>query len=1477
MPRTVRSPRKPPVSAKVLTIMGLSQAQAEARTRQHPEDPLGWKSLGAHCLEAGRLAEARLALERVMELAPRDAEGLRVMADLLLKEGRIEDARRQLDMALGIEPGHLLGRIKLAEILHRLGCNEEALQCLEVAGRPPAAHLAAWLAWHGVILLAMQRYDEARRDFEALLDIQPKEYSAWNNLGNIHRDTGNLDEAERCYAKAASLTKVDPLPKSNRLTAMHYQPEATIEDILQACKDWGSMFAPAVRPERPIPADRSPSKVLRIGMFSDGFRQHPVGTMTVSALERLPGLGFEIYAYTTNNSVDAITRRIMALVSKWTPIYHLKDEQFAACIRDDQIDILIDLSGHNAGSRMRTMALEPAPVLVKWVGGLINTTGVEAIDYLITDKIESPAGSDHLYTEKLIRMPDDYICFVPPPKPPEVAPLPALKNGYITFGCFNNPTKINETLLARWAELLHAVPQSRLFLKGAAYSTPVLRQRVLDTLAAHGIDSGRVRIEGRSPHLELLARYNEVDIGLDPWPYSGGLTTCEALLMGVPVITLPGPTFAGRHSATHLVNAGMPELVADDWNQYRARAVELASDLQSLATIRAHLRDILLASPVCDSARFGRNLANALRAIWQRYCEGKAPAALALGADGEAWFEDEAQPLVLQHPQPSAEEAGFQWSFQGRIIAVSSGSRPFADAAVARMLERQALELVVFDAASQALQEPLARRQGVHYYAGTALGDGRPGTLYACLDASLSGPLRPLQAGESPIPHGRETQVLAQLPLDTVALDNIEGLPGIDWLMLDDMSDSAAILAHGRNALAQGLLIEARVSFQPTHERQPDLAELQDWANGHGYAFYRLHESKSGREAASGLALTPTATPGTSALFLPSRERLEALDPNRRMKLAFILHAVYGLEDAAYRIMAPLPGSERYLEDALLRKSAGRDIRIPLQNVRSQNDAGAVVRLTQEFGRWDAAALQVVANRCRQALLRDEANNTAHFILVHALLAQGALEDVQDSAVLAELSQRLAAAGWAHKGALYADWISDVRQLRNRPHARVSAILIANRFKPEIVANIEALREQQQDGIEIVFVNNGIPAADCAVLPPMVDVWIELNRNSGDCLARNLGAIHATAPILLFIDDDGLPEAGFVEAHLAVHASHDPVSLRGACRPRSAGSEIPEHYHLGDTVCSAPPLLEGNVSFPRKEFLAVGGWADYILFGHGGVDISHRLLRDGFGPERQLYTPAAVLQHDYLRGNAHAAEKFAKLRASWLLIETLGHTRPPVPAIRPQPAAAATLALTSAPLVIRDTPAMEPEGVELLRQRLAESRHYMEYGSGGSTIMAGTAGIRSIISVDSDQAFLQAVVEAFAERVGQGVTLRPLYADIGPMEAGGKPTDTSKSVQWPQYCTLPWDCVHASNLPNPDLVLIDGRFRRACFLISLLLAEPGCVILWDDYVQRPYYHDVEAFLKPHRLVGRMAEFIVPQRRYTAGIVMRLVQAATDPR
>ncbi|MBZ9556968.1 MULTISPECIES: tetratricopeptide repeat protein [unclassified Modicisalibacter] len=899
-------------------------------TQQQPSNAFAWKKLAALLVEQGHLDEANSALEFARELNAADHEVPAIAAKVLHRQGQFEEAVASVEKALELKPDYARAHHYLSYLLYSRDDFERALEHVETACRAEPEN-DEYLTTKGNILIKHHRHRDAIKAFQTAAQVAPKKYYAWNNLANAKKDVGLLDEALSDYRQALKVNPEAIVSFSNLITTLHYHPGYGAEEIFTTCKEWNSRFAPVSSPIRPRPDDLTPERRIRIGMFSDGFRGHPVGRMTIAALEKVPAEQIEFYLYSTTNAEDSITQRFKALASEWKPVQHLPDQEFAELVVADEIDILVDLCGHNAGNRMRAMASQPAPLLVKWVGGLINTTGIEAIDYLICDAVETPPGVDGLYTEKLIRLPNDYICYEFPSYTPEGSLPPALKNGYVTLGCFNNPTKINDTVLREWAGTMHALPNSRLFLKGQQFSSEELCDRVRSVMEREGIESERLLIEGPSGHQQLLASYNRVDIALDPWPYSGGLTTCEALMMGVPVVTLPGPTFAGRHSATHLVNAGMPELVVTSWEEYRARVLELASDLDSLATIRSHLRQVLLESPVCDARRFAGHFTMAMRAIWQRHCADKAPEALTFDKHSRAWFEDDGQPLDLEFPQPSRHEEGFHWRLEGKIVAIDNGGRLLGSDTIGQMLATGSLELIAFDPTGDAAEDSLKHHDGVHYYPNVTLGDGQPATLHACLDPAMSGSLAPLDDTDQPDTVLQGRKVLTRLPLGTVALDRIEGLPSIDWLVLDARNDSATILDQGESALRDTLLIQARVAFQPTHERQPNLAELQHWGSRHGFRLYRLHHPRH-RSAADSMAQETlhqaTELVSAEAIFLPTRERLEALDDGQLLKLSFILHTAYGIRDLSYKILQYVDDdtADRYLTSLRENAPAPRDM-----------------------------------------------------------------------------------------------------------------------------------------------------------------------------------------------------------------------------------------------------------------------------------------------------------------------------------------------------------------------------------------------------------------------------------------------------------------------------------------------------------------------------------------------------------------------
>lgn len=883
---------------------------AKELCQQYPECSFAWKALGSTQLETGSARDAIVSLEKAQQLNHQDPEIPNSLAKCAHKLGQPDEAIRHLRQALELNPRFEQAQIMLTKFLVDTANYQEAVKELDRALqlKPNDTTLMSRKA-HA--LAKSGRFQEGLQLNEFILRQKPKDSATLSNLGSMYRSVNRFEEAEAAFLKAHQLAPERLEIYSNYLMAMHYNPRHSADDIAKAHLLWDDKYRPG-NPKRTIAQDRTPGRRLRIGMISAGFRVHPVGQMITSAMESLERAQFELFAYTMSDQVDSLTERMMARVDHWQSVTHLDNHELAQRIRDDRIDILFDLCGHTEGNRLLTIASEPAPLQIKWVGGQINTTGLSAMDYMLSDHVETPPGVDHQYTEKLIRLPDDYICYMPRGDAPEIGVLPAYRNGYVTFGCFNNPSKVNDVVIEHWANILSRVPQSRLLLKGSQYDSQDFTARIVATFSRYGISQERILFEGHSLHHHLLNTYNKVDIALDPWPYSGGLTTCEALLMGVPVITYPGPTFAGRHSATHLTNAGLQELVVDNWDRYEALAVELATDLDNLSTIRRHLRQQLESSPVCDRKRFARHFTIAMRAIWQRYCEGKAPAALSIDAEGQAWFEGEQQPVQLQLDAAKSEhqEEAFQFNFEGKVITLDHGGLLVGDKVFADLQALNAFATIAFDPRG-ALEniESLQNNGELHHYPHVALGNGKEGTLYACLDTAMTSTLLPCPPEQQLPEHQQGAQVIAKLPIVTLRLDDIEGLDSIDWLLLDNLSDSLSILENGEKTLAATLLVQARVNFVATHKQQPELTQISHWLSRHGFNFYRLHNlqhrSQLGKHADL-LKSQATQLVSADALFIPDQNRLAQLPANQRMKLAFILHTVYGMHDLVSALLHSL-------------------------------------------------------------------------------------------------------------------------------------------------------------------------------------------------------------------------------------------------------------------------------------------------------------------------------------------------------------------------------------------------------------------------------------------------------------------------------------------------------------------------------------------------------------------------------------------
>lgn len=539
--------------------------------------------------QAGYLQEAIALAETALELQPNDVDLLQLMASLRDANLEPEISEKLLRDAFQQKPNDIDIRNDLAVALGRQYRYGEAMELLENIIISPATS--------STILLN-------RSVIRA-------------SAGEISGSMSDVQLA-RPYAspELLALTECSLLP---------YQEGTTAETLLASMKRLAASLPEDCPPL--IKVDNyDPERTLRIGLLSHTLKRHPVGWLTCAGFEQLDNASFKLQCFGHYVEHDTFAMRFSRLAEAWHECAGEGAREIAELVAENKIDILIDLSGIGDNGLLSVLAHRPAPVQMKWVGTQAATTGMRRVDWFITDRWETPDGYERFYTERLLRLPDGYVCYSPPINPPSVTPLPALENGFITFGCFNNLTKITDKTLKLWGDILLRMRNARLILRCPQFSEEMIPPRFRKRAASFGIDVDRLELRGRAAHRQFISGYQDVDIALDPVPYSGGLTTCEALFMGVPVITLAGEFFAARHSISHLCNAGLFDCVTDSAQVYVDRAVAIASDTEALAARRASLRKQVLESPLCDAPRFGRNFGNALRGVWREYCHSRKSA-----------------------------------------------------------------------------------------------------------------------------------------------------------------------------------------------------------------------------------------------------------------------------------------------------------------------------------------------------------------------------------------------------------------------------------------------------------------------------------------------------------------------------------------------------------------------------------------------------------------------------------------------------------------------------------------------------------------------------------------------------------------------------------------------------------------------------------------------------------------------------------
>jgi len=407
-----------------------------------------------------------------------------------------------------------------------------------------------------------------------------------------------------------------PSPRSNLLFCMNYDPEVHPDAVFAEHCEWGRLHG-QTPPPAPHANDRNPDRRLRIGYVSPDFRSHALVRYFEPVLTHHDPVKVETYCYAEVAVPDDTTRRLEKIPHHWLSTCKLSDAALAKRIRDDRIDILVDLAGHTAGNRLLAMAQKPAPIQATWLG-YINTTGLPAIDYRFSDSVLDPPNSVVRDTEQLVRLPGGFCCFGAPGDAPDVGPLPAIGRGFMTFGSLNNSFKLNNKVYDLWARVLKALPTSRLLMFRDTLTTTA-REQLRREFEDRGVASDRLDLRQWSGAPGYLEVYNEIDVCLDTFPFTGGVTTCEALWMGVPVVSLAGARPMGRHSASLLARVGLSDWAVQTQQQYVDKALGAAHDLEALAKIRAVLRERMTAT-VCNAKQVTKELEDAYRAMWQRWC-----------------------------------------------------------------------------------------------------------------------------------------------------------------------------------------------------------------------------------------------------------------------------------------------------------------------------------------------------------------------------------------------------------------------------------------------------------------------------------------------------------------------------------------------------------------------------------------------------------------------------------------------------------------------------------------------------------------------------------------------------------------------------------------------------------------------------------------------------------------------------------------
>ena len=573
--------------------------------------------LGALSIKIKNFDRAIQLLNQAILIQPNHAQSHNNLGVVFVELGEVQKAMSYYQTAINIQPNYADAHNNLGVVFNKLGEVQKAISCYQKAISIQANYADAHYNL-GNVLDKLNKHQEAIICYEKVIQINPNYVAAHYNQGNALKELGEFKKAISCYQKAINSKHNYALAYNNMLFTLLYMEKTDSKYYLSKTQEFRSSLKP-INDELLLKYQFNiKPKKLRIGFVSGDFREHPVGFFLLDTLKHLKNNDLELIAYSNSQIEDSLSIKLKSHFTIWHEIVSQSNMNVINKIRKDGIHVLVDLSGHSEKNRLPIFINKPAPVQVSWVG-YPGSTGIPEIDYLIGDPFVTPENMNGHFTEKIFRLPNIWVCFTAPDFDVQISDLPVIKNGYVTFGSFNHLSKINDEVISLWSKILKSIPKSKIFLKTKQLNNSHLKEKIISKFKENGINLNSIILEEGTSRSKLLNSYNKVDIALDPFPYSGGVTSLEAIWMGVPVLTKKGFKFASRTTESIIHNSGMSDWVANDENEYVKKAIKFSTNLELLTEINKSLRQVALESPLFNSTLFAKQLNNAFWEMWNNF------------------------------------------------------------------------------------------------------------------------------------------------------------------------------------------------------------------------------------------------------------------------------------------------------------------------------------------------------------------------------------------------------------------------------------------------------------------------------------------------------------------------------------------------------------------------------------------------------------------------------------------------------------------------------------------------------------------------------------------------------------------------------------------------------------------------------------------------------------------------------------------